>query len=239
MKKYLAISKDIREKIFNKTYKQGMKLPYEYELCEEYKCNKQTMKKALEILVSEGLIIRRRGAGTFVKNTIDTEGTPELTYGHYIKGFTKHFTSLGEVETKVLQFIVIPSDRETADKLKIKKGDFVYCIERVRKVNGIPHVIELMYMPISVITNLRQEDVEGSIYTYIEDELGKKIQGSNQLIKAYPSNEHDQSNLGLEKNEPIVEVEKTAYLTTGVPFEYSRLRFHYKHFSFYAVVNKM
>ena len=98
MKKYLAIAKDIREKIYNKIYGQGMKLPYEYELCEEYKCNKQTMKKALEILVSEGLIIRRRGAGTFVKNTVADGDTPELTYGHYIKGFTKHFGSLGKIE---------------------------------------------------------------------------------------------------------------------------------------------
>ena len=59
------------------------------------------------------------------------------------------------------------------------------------------------------------------------------------MIKAYPSTEHDQKYLNLEKCEPVVEVEKTAYLTTGVPFEYSKLRFHYKHFSFYAVVNKM
>lgn len=239
MKKYLAISKDIREKIFNKVYKQGMRLPYEYELCEEYKCNKQTMKKSLEILVNEGLIIRRRGAGTFVKDTINTSGTPELTYGHYIKGFTKHFHSIGEIKTKVLQFKVIPAAQEEADRLKIKKDDFIYCIERVRIVNNVPHVIELIYMPISIITNLRQEDVEGSIYTYIEEELNKKIHGSNQLIKAFPSTEHDQKNLGLSEYEPVVEVEKTAYLTSGIPFEYSKLRFHYKHFSFYAVVNKL
>lgn len=239
MKKYLAIAKDIREKIYNKIYSQGMKLPYEYELCEEYKCNKQTMKKALEILVSEGLIIRRRGAGTFVKNIITDGDTPELTYGHYIKGFTKHFSSLGEIKTKVLDFKVVQADEEVSSKLKIKKNDFVYSIERVRFVNKVPHVIELMYMPISVVTNLRLEDIEGSIYRYIEEELQKKIHGSNQLIKAYPSTKHDQEHLLLKETEPIVEVEKIAFLTSGIPFEFSKLRFHYKHFSFHAVVNKV
>ena len=239
MKKYLAIAKDIREKIYNKIYGQGMKLPYEYELCEEYKCNKQTMKKALEILVSEGLIIRRRGAGTFVKNTVADGDTPELTYGHYIKGFTKHFGSLGKIETKVIDFKVIPADEEVSSKLKIKKGDFVYYIERIRFVNKVAHVIEIMYMPIAVITNLRMEDVEGSIYNYIEEILQKKIQGSNQLIKAYPSTKYDQKHLLLKETEPVVEVEKVAFLTTGAPFEFSKLRFHYRHFSFHAVVNKV
>ena len=70
MAKYKDIADDIREKIKNQEYTFGQKLPYEYVLCMSYHCNKETMKKALDILVKEGLIIRRRGAGTFVKDTI-------------------------------------------------------------------------------------------------------------------------------------------------------------------------
>lgn len=67
MAKYRDIADAIREKIKSGEYTSGQKLPYEYLLCVNYHCNKETMKKALEILVKEGLIIRRRGAGTFVK----------------------------------------------------------------------------------------------------------------------------------------------------------------------------
>ena len=68
MAKYKDIADDIREKIKNQEYTFGQKLPYEYVLCVAYHCNKETMKKALDILVKEGLIVRRRGAGTFVKD---------------------------------------------------------------------------------------------------------------------------------------------------------------------------
>ena len=68
MVKYIDIADDIRQKIVEQKYTYGQKLPYEYVLCVAYHCNKETMKKALEILVKEGLIVRRRGAGTFVKD---------------------------------------------------------------------------------------------------------------------------------------------------------------------------
>lgn len=68
MAKYKDIANNIRNKIMSHEYSYGQKLPYEYVLCMSYHCNKETMKKALDILVKEGLIIRRRGAGTFVKD---------------------------------------------------------------------------------------------------------------------------------------------------------------------------
>ena len=58
--KYKDIAEDIRSKIKNGEYTFGQKLPYEYVLCMSYHCNKETMKKALDILVKEGLIIYRR-----------------------------------------------------------------------------------------------------------------------------------------------------------------------------------
>ena len=69
MVKYIEIADDIRSKIKGGKYTYGQKLPYEYVLCVTYHCNKETMKKALDILVKEGLIIRRRGAGTFIRRS--------------------------------------------------------------------------------------------------------------------------------------------------------------------------
>ena len=76
MVKYIEIADDIRSKIKGGKYTYGQKLPYEYVLCVTYHCNKETMKKALDILVKEGLIIRRRGAGTFVKDYDPSSDSP-------------------------------------------------------------------------------------------------------------------------------------------------------------------
>ena len=67
MAKYRDIADAIREKIKSGEYTSGQKLPYEYLLCVNYNRNKETMKKALEILEKEGLNIRSSGAGKYLK----------------------------------------------------------------------------------------------------------------------------------------------------------------------------
>lgn len=67
MVKYIDIADDIRSKIFDKKYTYGQKLPYEYVLCVAYHCNKETMKKALDILVKEGLIVKKKRSRNFCK----------------------------------------------------------------------------------------------------------------------------------------------------------------------------
>ena len=68
MLKYVEISNDIRNKIIDGIYLPNEKLPYEKDICDEYNSSKMTVKKALDILVAEGLLVKRRGSGTFVKD---------------------------------------------------------------------------------------------------------------------------------------------------------------------------
>ena len=236
MKKYEYIASHIRERIINKEFLIGDKLPYEYELMEEYHVSKQTLNKSLEILSSEGLIIRRRGAGTFVKSTDMINQDTSVIYGQMMKGFTKHFEDKGKVTNEVLFFEVIPSTLKIANKLEISEGTFVYHMGRVRIINDEKHVIEKMYMPVDLLPGVTHNILEGSLYSYFQDVLGKKIKDAHLIIKAEPSTAEDQKLLGLSKNEPIVEVEKVAFLTNGSPFEYSFSRFHYQHFSYSAVM---
>ena len=61
MNKYEIIAIDIKEDILNGVYKPNERLPFEKELCNKYDVSKMTVKKALDLLVSEGLIVKRRG----------------------------------------------------------------------------------------------------------------------------------------------------------------------------------
>ena len=186
MVKYIDIADDIRSKIFDKKYTYGQKLPYEYVLCVAYHCNKETMKKALDILVKEGLIVRRRGAGTFVKD----------------------YDASSEDATHII---------------------------RKRVFDDKPYCLEITYMPISIIPNLKLEHLKGSIYQYIEKELKLKIQSTHKTIRAHLSSPLEQENLGLKEYEPYIEVEQTAYLSSGIIFEYSFTRYHYNNFELQTV----
>lgn len=236
MVKYIDIADDIRHKIKEQKYTYGQKLPYEYVLCVSYHCNKETMKKALDILVKEGLIIRRRGSGTFVKDY-----DPALDVGNKQdnirnNGLTKKYEGIKDVNSEIISFEVIPCDSEIAKKLQIEEGSFVYHIIRCRKLDDIPHSIEIIYMPISIIPNLRLEHVQKSIYGYLEKELHLKVQSLHKNIRGHLSSQLEQEYLGLKPSEPYFEVEQVAYLSSGVIFEYSFSRFHYEEFELQTVI---
>lgn len=234
MVKYIDIADDIRSKIFDKKYTYGQKLPYEYVLCVAYHCNKETMKKALDILVKEGLIVRRRGAGTFVKNyDASSEDATQLKQSGL--GLTRKLKGKGELKSEIIEFSVIPSDEHISKKLQIEEGSFVYHIIRKRVFDDKPYCLEITYMPISIIPNLKLEHLKGSIYQYIEKELKLKIQSTHKTIRAHLSSPLEQENLGLKEYEPYIEVEQTAYLSSGIIFEYSFTRYHYNNFELQTV----
>ena len=192
-----------------------------------------TVKKALDLLVSEGLIVKRRGSGTFIKDItekeihgiIDKKQFAGLTYNNI-----EH-----KVTSKVLEFAVINADEKISSMLKIEVGDFVYLINRVRYVDKEPLVMEKTYMPLSVIPGVKMKDVEGSIYNYIREELGFKIQSAHSTIRADKSSESVRKYLKLKSDEPIIEVERVEYLDNGKAFEYSFARHRYDKYEFKTI----
>ena len=91
--------------------------------------SKMTVKKALDLLVAEGLIVKRRGSGTFIKDITEKEIHGIIDKKQF-SGLTNN--NLGhKVTSKILEFKVVPSDLEVANNLKIEEGDFVYFIHRV------------------------------------------------------------------------------------------------------------
>ena len=73
MNKYEIIAIDIKEDMLKGVYKPNKRLPFEKGICEKYNVSKMTVKKALDLLVSEGLIVKRRGSGTFIKDITEKE----------------------------------------------------------------------------------------------------------------------------------------------------------------------
>ncbi|MEG0277253.1 MAG: GntR family transcriptional regulator [Coprobacillus sp.] len=233
MAKYKDIADDIRQKIKNEEYAFGQKLPYEYVLCMTYHCNKETMKKALDILVKEGLIIRRRGAGTFVK---DSDPSVDGAINMFARGLTAKYAGLKEVTSEIIEFEVIPADDVLSKKLQIDVGDFIYHIIRLRFLDKKPYLIDISYIPIGIIANLKLEHLKGSIYQYVEETLKLKIQSCHLTINAALSTPLEQQYLGLTEFEPYIQEEQISYLSSGAIFEYTLARHHYAEFEFQTIV---
>ena len=217
MLKYEKIAFDIKEDI----------------LSEKYNVSKMTVKKALDLLVNDGLIIKRRGSGTFVKDITEKE-IQRIIEKKQFSGLTT--TSIGhKVTSKVLEFKIINATKEIADILKIEEDEFIYFVHRVRYVDDKAVVIEKTYIPLNLIPGMKLADVKKSIYGYIKDKLGLNIQSAHSTVRAMKSDELDRKYLNLEKDEPILEVERVAYLDNGKVFEYSFSRHRYDKFEFKSI----
>lgn len=242
MNKYIEISNALRNHILkDNLYHPNDQLPCEKELCVQYDASKMTIKKALDILVDEGLIYKKRGHGTFVKGLsqqqLDIMEENLCNTQQALTGFSKQYGK-DVVTSTVLEFSVIPPTPKIAANLQITEDDFVYKILRVRNRNGIPYVLEETYMPIVLIPGLKMSHLESSIYSYIREGLHYEIQSSHVRIRAKGASEFIAKHLQLEPGNPVAVVEQLAFLDNGMPFEYSFSTHKADNFDFSAIIIK-
>lgn len=240
MNKYLEISNKIREDILVKhKYLPGGRLPCETELCHELAASKMTVKKALDILVEEGLILKKRGSGTYVKGLSSQQmeriSNQQVHPLRSLLGFTKKY-GRERVSSAVLEFSVLSPTREIAANLQIEPDDFVYKIIRIRKLDGQPWILEETYMPIGLMPGLKVCHAKNSIYDYIRNVLGYEIQSSHVSIRIRSAEEKESELMKLPLHEPVAVVEQLAFLNNGRPFEFSRCIHSAENFEFTAVL---
>lgn len=230
MTKYEVIISDIRKKIQNGTYAVNEQLPKELDLCKAYNVSRITVKKAIDQLVYEGLIIKRRGSGTFVKGLSEYNGK----LGSQMNGLFGDLDKT-KIKSNVLLFEVIPAGEDLSEKLNIKPDDFVYHIVRYRHDDKNWKVIDYCYMSIDLIPGIKKEVLEHSIYEYIENTLNLRIQSAHRTIKAKRPNEYDKKYMGMNDTDPVLSIEQVGYLDNGVPFECSDQHHNGDEFEFKTV----
>lgn len=234
MNKYAKIRNDVRNKIISGKYKPGTLLPKESEMILKYNASKLTVKKAMDELVNEGLIIKRRGSGTFVKG-LSTEDIEKLKVVNQFQGPSAFFADK-VVESRILVFEVVKSEPEIMERLGLSEISDLYHVVRTRLIDGDPYVIESTYMPVDLIKNLTFEICSGSIYEYIEDELGLTIGSAHRRIEARKGTDEELVELGGKSGDPVVLVSQVGYLSDGRTFEASMNVHRYDKYAFETVL---
>lgn len=238
MNKSTYIANHIRNKILStQELLPNQALKTEVELCKEYNVSKMTLKKAIDILVDEGLVYKQRGVGTFVKNL--SKSPLNNIRDHYqdlnLTGFSSRHKDQ-TIHTRVLEYTIIPASDFISSQLGIEPTDFVYHIKRLRFINHLPHVLEETHMPLDLIPGLKLAHAESSIYAYIENTLQLKVKSSHISVSACKSDQELAGYLNLESGEPVLAVTQTAFLSNGQPFEYSVCCHRYDVYAFHTVV---
>ncbi|MCA5013962.1 MULTISPECIES: GntR family transcriptional regulator [unclassified Enterococcus] len=224
--KYEEIADTIRERIKNNVYKADTLLPNQTDLVKEFDVSRMTVKKAIGILVMEGLLYSQRGSGTKVLNRSfwDKDTSPANEYGGLSKQMDERHKNL---KSQVILFEVEFPTQEVQERLAISEEQPVYKIIRLRILENEPFILEHTYMPCDLVPGLTTDILKKSIYTYVKEELSLNFAGAYRNIQASKSDEYDQNYLNCKIDDPVLEVQQVVYLKNGRPIEFSCSRNRY------------
>lgn len=221
--KYEMVVNILEKEMIEGKYDSTKKLPTEEELIKRLNVSKNTIRKAIEILVNKGYIYRVQGSGIFLRE-FSKLGCVDMKD---MNGLTKQFSS-EKLESKVLKFSLINADEEIANKMKCSVNTKVYYLKRVRYLNGESLEIEESYYNKDVIPYLSEEICTDSIFNYIRNDLKLKIGFADRIISCEKLNEEEAKLLNLNKDDPTLVLNNIVFLNSGVVFDVSKEKYNYK-----------
>lgn len=231
---YKQIAKRIKQDILNGSLVPGDAIPSEHKLAENCSCSRVTIRQAIELLVSQQLLEKKQGSGTYVK---------EKKIEHDIfrlQGFTEEMAHLNKKTiNKILNFELKEPPELVQEILKLEDGEKTFYVSRLRYVDDVPVVFEKTYMPVSLFPDLSYEIMQGSKYAYIETVKQLKIKQSFQEMIPILPNDEIQTLLSLNEATPILKVRLWSTLQQDkTVFEYTELYFKSDEYQFKIVANR-
>ncbi|GEO57764.1 GntR family transcriptional regulator [Companilactobacillus bobalius] len=221
MYRYKEIYSDIKNNILTNHYRAGKPLPTQEILSEKYDVSRLTLKKALNLLLDEGLIVSRQGSGTYVRNRPLKKSDELLPLDMPIGVTYSHRDQ--KVTSKVIDFGARLPTEEESKNLSIKRNEPVYEIKRERFVNEKTYSYEHTIMPTSIVP-LDEKIVAGSIYDFL-GEHKVAMTDARRIVYAQGADEEIAQGLNIKVNDPVLTIEQIVFDQDGRAFEYSHSSF--------------
>lgn len=201
---YRRLYEKLRKLMEDGTYKRGDLLPSENELCAAHHLTRPTVRKALDMLVNDGFILRHQGLGSIV------QGQPK---GIGILSLTGTTSAIGE-DILTTRIIVKPKilNWEQAFGFEIsEKEKSMGCIymERLRLINDRPVFYDITMIPNLNLPRFTSRTFENrSLFEILRKHYQLEVKGGEQKIQAITADERIQEHFAVKKNHPILRVDR-------------------------------
>jgi len=198
----------------------GDKLPSEGELAARFGVNRHTLRRAVEELITAGLLERQHGVGIFI-----TDQLLDYRVGTNTR-FTQTLADIGiSTDTKVVRKMVAPASAGVARNLLIAPDEHVLWIETLRLADGVPFCVISHFLPVTPYAALLNEYQDGSLHDLLSANCGK-LRRTESLVTAVLPQGDDAKLLGITQNRPVLRVKSLNVLDRiGTPVEYAITRF--------------
>jgi GntR family transcriptional regulator len=211
---YQKIQNAIQRRIESGRLKPGDAVESERELARLHQVSLMTARHALSVLEREGVVQRRRGAGTFV--------APPKIHFNKLMSFTEQMSGRNlSAYSKVLHFTTGDAEHEVAAKLALNPGSPLLKLERLRLGAEEAFALETCYLPAAEFPELTRAKLErGSLFLLLENEYGIQLSYADEEIDATSADGKTAQLLHVPKGAPLLRIRQAIYSTKARPVVY-------------------
>ena len=203
-------------------WKPGDMIPSEFDLAARFRVSQGTVRKAIDELATDNLLVRRQGKGTFVA----THAEQHIQY-RFLRLLPDggSLEAQGPAERRIIECRRLRAPAEVARQLDLRTGDALLQVKRVLAFAGTPAILEDIWLPGTAFKGLNLETLssdKGPMYALFEAQFGVRMVRAVEKLKAVAADADAAALLGVEAGHPLLSVERLAYTYNDVPMELRR-----------------
>ena len=212
---YQKVDNIIRQRLIDNIWKPGEALPSEIQLAAELNVSQGTVRKALNDMVSENLLFRRQGLGTFVSE--HTERRALFLYFSIVGNDGSRLLP----ESKILKCEEIEPTPEEIQKLELDDGEMVVRFCRVRFFNNLPTIFETITLPLDHFPGFGTDmSPPNNLFRFYQSQYGITVAKAEEYLRAISANAEEATLLHVDEGQPLLEIDRIARMLDGRPVEW-------------------
>jgi GntR family transcriptional regulator len=218
---YQRLRDEFARLIATQAWRPGQAIPAELTLAAKHDVAPGTVRRAIEALVGEGLLVRRQGKGTFVRRADFTTSLFRFFRFHGAGGERR------VPESRILRIEHRPAPAEVAKKLQLAQGVGAIQLSRLRLFDGTPFLFEEIWLPddaFSPLLELAPDEFGDLLYPLYERLCGKVVASATESLAAEAAQARYARPLRLAPGTPVIVIERLALGYDFVPLEWRRSR---------------
>ena len=217
---YLQIKELLTKRLAAGDWPPGSAIPSELELAAHYDVSQGTVRKAIDALAADHLVVRRQGKGTFVAtHTEEAQSTFRFLRIRRDDGVDEYPAS------RIVDVRRAKAGEKAARLLEIRAGDAVVVVRRILEWQGKPVVLDEMTLPATLfrgLTRARLDAYAGPMYGFFETAFGVRMLTAQERLKAVAADAQSAALLGVRAGTPLLAVDRIAFTYGGRPVELRR-----------------
>ncbi len=219
---YRQIKTLILDSLRSGEWKPGEAIPSEMDLAARFRVSQGTVRKAIDEVAADNLLVRRQGKGTFVA----THAEQQVRY-RFLKLMPDSGSqdSEGPAHRTVLECRRVRASADVARALALRAGDSVIQVRRVLSFGTVPTILEDLWLPGNTFRGLTAQQMaghHGPTYVLFEVEFGVRMVRAEEKIRAVSADPAQAELLQVSRGTPLLSVERVAYTYNDVPMELRR-----------------